>query len=175
MMLAVNEVYRAIQGEGPYAGHPCVFVRLQGCPVHCAWCDTAYTWDGSEKGEKLEVADVLRRALVDADGERLGHCVVTGGEPLAQSAPLAELLEGLLHCGLVEVETAGIHAPPMPIASRERIRWNVSPKLPSARARLTPDLDILREFRTLDSIPRAGRARRSPEARAEFLALARGA
>ena len=46
---SINEIFASVQGEGLLAGTPAVFVRLQGCPVHCPWCDTKYSWkeDGS--------------------------------------------------------------------------------------------------------------------------------
>ncbi|MDP8906059.1 MAG: 7-carboxy-7-deazaguanine synthase QueE, partial [Thermoproteota archaeon] len=44
-MLKVSEVFDSIQGEGSYAGTPCIFLRLATCNLKCAWCDTKYTWD----------------------------------------------------------------------------------------------------------------------------------
>ena len=41
----VNEIFQSIQGEGYFTGVPAIFVRLQGCPVGCAWCDTQHTWE----------------------------------------------------------------------------------------------------------------------------------
>jgi 7-carboxy-7-deazaguanine synthase len=41
----IAEIFHSIQGEGPTAGLPAVFVRLQGCSVGCRWCDTRYSWD----------------------------------------------------------------------------------------------------------------------------------
>ena len=41
----INELFETIQGEGAYTGQPSVFIRLQGCPVACSWCDTKHTWD----------------------------------------------------------------------------------------------------------------------------------
>ena len=40
--LAVNEFFVTLQGEASFAGTPAVFVRFQGCPVACPWCDTQY-------------------------------------------------------------------------------------------------------------------------------------
>ena len=60
---SVNEMYFAFQGEGQMIGTPCIFVRTHGCPVHCKWCDTPYTWDGSEKGERSTADDVLEKSM----------------------------------------------------------------------------------------------------------------
>lgn len=85
--LRVTEIYRSIQGESTWAGLPCTFVRLTGCPLRCAWCDTAYAFSG---GERMSLRDILERAAA------LGVTLVeiTGGEPLAQQGcgALAELL-----------------------------------------------------------------------------------
>src|SRR5438132_10540793 len=44
MRLRVREVFASVQGEGVTVGTPSAFVRLQGCSVGCAWCDTKYSW-----------------------------------------------------------------------------------------------------------------------------------
>jgi 7-carboxy-7-deazaguanine synthase len=99
-MLTVNEVFHSIQGESSYAGLPCVFVRLTGCDLRCAWCDTPYAFS---EGRKREVADVM--ADVASYGCRLVE--VTGGEPLLQP-DVYPLLQGLLDAGHdVLVETGG--------------------------------------------------------------------
>ena len=46
-MLRLSEVFLSIQGEGPSAGTPAHFIRLQGCDVGCRWCDTKYSWEFS--------------------------------------------------------------------------------------------------------------------------------
>ena len=40
----VNETFLSWQGEGVHLGRKAFFIRLQGCPVKCAWCDSASTW-----------------------------------------------------------------------------------------------------------------------------------
>lgn len=75
--MRVTEIFHSIQGESTFAGLPCVFVRLTGCPLRCVWCDTAYAFYG---GTERSIEDVLHK--VRAYGSRLVE--VTGGEPLAQ-------------------------------------------------------------------------------------------
>ncbi len=77
--LLVNEVFRSIQGESSFAGLPCTFVRLTGCNLRCAWCDTPYAWT---EGTTRSLASLV--AEVDRIGTRLVE--VTGGEPLLQPA-----------------------------------------------------------------------------------------
>jgi len=47
--LAINEIFYSIQGESTWSGRPCVFVRLQGCPLRCTWCDTAYAFNEGQR------------------------------------------------------------------------------------------------------------------------------
>lgn len=77
--LKVNEIYRTIQGEGARAGRACALVRLTGCNLRCAWCDTQYAYDEGREMSADEVLEAVRA---------LGcKCVlVTGGEPLLQEA-----------------------------------------------------------------------------------------
>jgi len=80
-MVRVTEIFFSIQGESTYAGQPCVFIRLTGCPLRCAWCDTEYSFYG---GTLLSVEALLAQAA--QYGCRLVE--VTGGEPLAQPESL---------------------------------------------------------------------------------------
>jgi 7-carboxy-7-deazaguanine synthase len=76
-VLRVTEIFRSIQGESTHAGRPCTFVRLTGCPMRCAWCDSEYTFSG---GEHVSIEEVLKQ--VRDFGCSLVE--ITGGEPLAQ-------------------------------------------------------------------------------------------
>lgn len=33
-----DEPFNTFQGEGPYTGHPALFIRFWGCNFHCSWC-----------------------------------------------------------------------------------------------------------------------------------------
>lgn len=98
--LRVTEIFHSIQGESTWAGLPCTFVRLTGCPLRCVWCDTEYAFAGGTRMELDEIVAAVRAhdcSLVE----------VTGGEPLAHRNAFP-LVECLLDRGFtVLVETSG--------------------------------------------------------------------
>ncbi len=96
MTLKINEMFETIQGEGTYTGVPSIFVRLQGCPVGCSWCDTKHTWvinedlavspdkvitktQESEHFFNVDEQELLE--LFKQQGYKATHVVITGGEP----------------------------------------------------------------------------------------------
>jgi len=98
--LKVNEIFRSIQGESTWAGQPCTFVRLQGCPLRCHYCDTSYAF---REGSTQTVEDVVQKVM----DMGLPLVQITGGEPLVQGTAF-DLIESL--CDLnktVLVETSG--------------------------------------------------------------------
>jgi len=102
--LSISEIFSSIQGEGPYAGTPALFIRLSGCvEPFCPWCDTKYSWapDG-RKYRKQEIADIIATAE-----EPL--IVMTGGEPFLQwENGLNDIHCDLLKSGkLIQYETSG--------------------------------------------------------------------
>src|SRR5512134_1054037 len=98
--LRITEIFHSIQGESTWAGLPCTFVRITGCPLRCVWCDTEYAFHG---GDRLSLDEI--EARVDALGTRLVE--ITGGEPLAHRNAFA-LVHRLLDRGYtVLVETSG--------------------------------------------------------------------
>jgi 7-carboxy-7-deazaguanine synthase len=119
----INEVFESIQGEGAHTGVPSIFVRLQGCPVGCPWCDTKHTWTintelsrsaeqvMAEKGESehwfsTDVTDLL--ALFAQHEYQAKHIVVTGGEPCMYD--LRPLSAVLIDSGYsIQIETSGTY------------------------------------------------------------------
>lgn len=96
----VNEIYPSIQGESSYAGLPCVFVRLTGCSLRCAYCDTEYAF---YDGERRLIDDVIAQVL----SHNIPLVEITGGEPLLQEGCVT-LARQLLDAGRnVLVETSG--------------------------------------------------------------------
>ncbi len=98
--LRVTEIFHSIQGESTWAGYPCTFIRLTGCPLRCTWCDTEYAFHG---GEKMTLDEII--AKCDEIGTRVVE--ITGGEPLIHRNAFV-LARMLLDRGYtVLVETSG--------------------------------------------------------------------
>ncbi|HEC8329598.1 TPA: 7-carboxy-7-deazaguanine synthase QueE [Providencia rettgeri] len=139
MKYPINEIFQTLQGEGVFTGVPAVFIRLQGCPVGCSWCDTKQTWE-KEQDKQTTLGDiVLKRldsdtwAMADSDeliqlmktkGFTAKHIVITGGEPcIYDLTPLTESLEQSgYQC---QIETSGTY----PIQCTEKTWVTVSPKV----------------------------------------------
>jgi 7-carboxy-7-deazaguanine synthase len=100
MHLNISEIFYSIQGESLYAGLPCVFVRLSGCNLRCAYCDTPYAYND---GTAMSIDEILDRV----DGFSCPLVEITGGEPLLQDAAPALVDALLAKRYLVLMETNG--------------------------------------------------------------------
>lgn len=100
-----------IQGEGAVIGQKTMFVRTAGCDYRCSWCDSSFTWDGTEKPTKMTAEDILEQLLVlgSKDGEDNFDCVtISGGNPALLGEGMAELINLLHQEGIsVALETQG--------------------------------------------------------------------
>lgn len=139
MLYPVNELFETIQGEGLYTGVPAIFLRLQGCPVGCPWCDTQHTWTKAVTN-RVSVGEVIAKTGPDeryfeqtaeqilAQVQRMGftakHLVITGGEPcMYDLQPLAAVFEPLGY--RLQIETSGT----FPVQASAATWVTVSPKL----------------------------------------------
>lgn len=100
--LWVQEVFQTIQGEGPLAGRPAVFIRLSGCNLACKFCDTEF--ESGAMMDEIEVLYKVRELTPKSWSPPLA--VLTGGEPFRQD--IRELVRRLLYDRYeVQIETAG--------------------------------------------------------------------
>lgn len=122
--MRIIEIFRSLQGEGVLIGTPTVFVRFQGCNLHCQWCDTGYAREG---GEEMSVEQILEKV----DSYKTQFVCLTGGEPLLQKDSIRlmnRLLERLCH---VTLETNGsISLEDVPCAENMLISMDI--KCPSS-------------------------------------------
>ena len=135
----INELFETIQGEGSYTGQPSIFIRLQGCPVACSWCDTKHTWEVSLSDEITREALLAKSqetpqwanfsidqilTLVKERGYNANHIVITGGEPaMVDLKPLCNAFEAQGYS--TQVETSGTFE----INVSEKCWVTVSPKV----------------------------------------------
>jgi len=99
--LWIQELFYTLQGEGPFAGCPALFVRLGGCNLKCYWCDTDF-----ESSAWRPSLDELERCIDAAMPPGVDLVVLTGGEPFRQN--IRPLIERQLARGRrVQIETNG--------------------------------------------------------------------
>lgn len=114
----VHSIFHTIQGEGPFSGRPCVFVRMAGCNLQCPMCDTEYTerTQMAARDIRKEVTSLFYRATVKPVNRHYQPeplVVITGGEPMRQ--PIRALVQLLLDFGYaVQLETNGTLYQPLP-------------------------------------------------------------
>lgn len=109
--LYVTSIFFTLQGEGPFRGHPAVFVRFAKCNLACSFCDTYF-----DSGDWLTIDEIERRIdkiISDHfDGNvpyryqyeeddmiikrRSMVLVITGGEPMLQKN-IVPFLERMNH------------------------------------------------------------------------------
>jgi len=126
--LFVTSMFFTLQGEGPYAGMPALFIRLAKCNLDCSFCDTFFddgdwmTYDEIEAKMDATIrsfwTDKGRQAPIwAAVDERLGTehkkypgvvLVMTGGEPLIQENISEFMRRQLPLFREVQVESNGI-------------------------------------------------------------------
>lgn len=103
--MKVNSIFKSINGEvsNGVQGRMCTFIRLQGCNLKCAWCDTKYAQDPNG-GIEMTIPQIIK----EVKKNKCKYITITGGEPLLQREELELLIDKLeyLHYE-ISVETNG--------------------------------------------------------------------
>lgn len=123
--LFVTSMFFTLQGEGPFAGRPALFIRLAKCNLTCSFCDTFF-----DDGDWLTF-DQLQSKITDTitsffqgQGKQVPQwaisskstgptypgivLVITGGEPLLQDNLSSFLEQQVKIFGAVQIESNGI-------------------------------------------------------------------
>ncbi|MNB67143.1 7-carboxy-7-deazaguanine synthase [compost metagenome] len=94
-----------IQGEGMVIGRKTMFVRTGGCDYSCAWCDSAFTWNGEEKATMMTSMEVFEKLVAlgtvftnDGEGNarahtNFSHVTISGGNPALIGDAMAEFID----------------------------------------------------------------------------------
>jgi 7-carboxy-7-deazaguanine synthase len=141
--LDIVKIFSTIQGEGPFAGVPAIFIRLWGCNLQCPHCDTDYTSYSSS----LTPRDILEE--VENQVSSVNLVILTGGEPFRQNiTPLVKLL---IEAGYqVQIETNGtLFLPDLPY---DNIVVVCSPKTGTINKNLAPHITALKYVLHADQV-----------------------
>lgn len=127
--LDVVEIFKTIQGEGPYAGIPAIFIRLGGCNLACKFCDTEF-----DNFREITIAKIIAK-IIELGQDKINLCVITGGEPLRQ--PIEKFCTELLAHGFkIQIETNGTILRKLP----EQVTIICSPKNHQGKYNISSEL-----------------------------------
>jgi organic radical activating enzyme len=112
--LVVTSMFYTLQGEGPYAGMPAVFIRLKGCNLQCSFCDTYF--DAGDEMTLTDIALKVEKLVVDFHKtveiniiEKCPLIVITGGEPSLQFDNVNEFCKRMAPLGfIIQIESNGV-------------------------------------------------------------------
>lgn len=141
----LHSVFVSVEGEGTGVGIRTLFLRLAGCSVGCAYCDTKSSWDPHPETwtllrpkENLQVPNPTNAGDVIGFVQPLTKLQVrrinlTGGEPL-QQLEFTQSLTHLLHHKLdlpCILETSGLFPEELGFVLDDFNQINLDIKLPS--------------------------------------------
>lgn len=137
-ILEIEDIWPTIQGEGPFAGTPAIFIRMSGCNLACHNCDTDYTSKRTSVNTKLAVELVLQQQKKNPN---ISLIVITGGEPFRQQ--IDDLVHELTDRQIdVQIETNGTLYLPFAEEDNPYLQIVCSPKTSHISKELEPFLYI---------------------------------
>lgn len=114
LVIPVMEMFGpTIQGEGRVIGRKTMFLRTGGCDYKCDWCDSKFTWDGSEKSILMTPHEIIDQLIKLAGDSSVGllnfnHVTISGGNPALIGDAMGVLISLLQNMGIeVGLETQG--------------------------------------------------------------------
>jgi organic radical activating enzyme len=118
-ILKISEIFSSIAGEGLRSGEPTIFLRLAGCNLRCAFCDTKFSWQGGREYSEEKIMKIVERIHGRFPTDWI---CLTGGEPLLQD--VGSIVKKLKRVGFrIHIETNGTIYRPL------RVDWlTLSPK-----------------------------------------------
>jgi 7-carboxy-7-deazaguanine synthase len=158
----IIEIYKSLQGESSFAGLPCIFVRLAGCNLRCAWCDSEYTFAGGSKMTATAILTEVQRLSPTG-----GLIEITGGEPMLQERELIPFIRQLLHLNYqLLLETSGER--PLESVPRD-VHKIVDVKCPGSGEHLRFRLENLATLTAIDELKFVLASRQDYEYAREFI------
>jgi len=128
--LEVVNIFKTLQGEGPYAGYPAIFIRLGGCNLQCKFCDTEF-----DNFKEMNLEGITEEVTKLVAKDNIPLIVISGGEPLRQ--PIEKLCKTLLKAGYkVQIETNGTIRRELP----KKVHIVCSPKIKNKKYYISKDL-----------------------------------
>jgi 7-carboxy-7-deazaguanine synthase len=85
LVYRVSEIFESIQGEGIQAGKLATFVRLAGCNLRCAFCDTPEALE-MKNGKPMGIEVLIERIEKCSAGRMV---ILTGGSRLCRISGLS--------------------------------------------------------------------------------------
>lgn len=104
-MLRISEIFGpTIQGEGPWIGKKCIFIRFYGCDYRCSFCD-------QKEYLMIPISTTIKYILekISERSKSTKKIVITGGNPCIQNEKLMEeLIKELIFRNYeIAIETQG--------------------------------------------------------------------
>lgn len=128
---AVAQIIPTVQCEISI-GEPNILVRLNGCNLHCPWCDSKYTW---KKNTHITDEDINQVIELQKKYPNVIRLMITGGEPLLYADdPNFYQLINLEMFQSVQIETNGTLLQRFQFDEiyNKVVTFNISPKVEAA-------------------------------------------
>jgi 7-carboxy-7-deazaguanine synthase len=129
--MLIHSIFKSINGEVNkyHQGSICIFIRLAGCSLRCAYCDTAQA-QSFDSGKEMSIDEIINEIAKFKGCENI---TITGGEPLLQETELEKLVKKLSIGYDISIETNGAHL----INKEWMVSWVVDYKCSSSGMKKT--------------------------------------